>query len=439
MDSLKVVAVASSEQVRALLTSQLKELAFIHFQGVNIELADTVRQCQELGPDVIIVDMTDRELDAGLFIQAIGMNPENPCAIFAMHRDMDLKIFQEAVRQGAKEFIQYPEDKQALETALRKHLVMLSRMASQSFAASTPAEPKAAKGRLITVFSGKGGAGCSTIATNLAYELQKTNRKSVALIDMDQVFCNSAVMLNLKPSYSLGDLADSAAADIDESLIRKISLAHESGLQLVAGSKNILDEHELVPPDVLEAVINTLLKRHEFVIVDLPTHVLDPYHQYLVERSDLVLLVSCPDVASLYRTRQYLDLAQKYLDTKKVKLVLNRHNLKAVYGMSNEALESEFRYEIFSRLPNDWDLNVEANSLGTLLSKVNPKSDLVKSIQALASKIAGEEVGEAPQDPASKPNLLGKLFGKNNANGHNQPSDKGPVENVVRQTRQMGI
>jgi pilus assembly protein CpaE len=237
MNIIKVVAVASSEETRVTLYNQLQTLDFVEFNGVYIELSDAVRECQEMGPDVIIVDTTARELDAGLFIQAIGMNPENPCVIYALHREMDINIFKEAIRQGAKEFIQYPDDKQALEVALKKHWAFMNRVTAQGKAnnASAAAEQHI-PGKIVACFASKGGVGCSTIAVNLAHELHALKGLSVVFMDLDQVFCNSAIMLNHKPSYSLGDIADNNPKDIDEALLSKIIVKHDSGLHVVVGS-----------------------------------------------------------------------------------------------------------------------------------------------------------------------------------------------------------
>lgn len=415
MNTFKVVAVASSEETRVALYNQLQTLDFVEFNGVYIELSDAVRECQEVGPDVIIVDTTARELDAGLFIQAISMNPENPCVIYALHREMDINIFKEAIRQGAKEFIQYPEDKQSLEVALRKHYALMSRVATQGKAAmaqQAQASGEPVSGKIFSVFAAKGGVGCSTIAVNLAHELYAMRNQSVVFLDLDQVFCNTAIMLNHKPSYSLGDVADTDTKDIDEGLLNKIIIKHENGLHVVVGSKSVLDDNEMISAELMELLMDYLVSRYAYIVVDLPTHVLDPYHQYLVERSDEIILVSNPDIPSLYRTRQYLDLAQKYLDMKKVKMVLNRYNMKAAYRMSNQDVEEEFRYDIYARIPNDWDLNVEANSFGTVLSKVNPKSETVKAVQKLAAQLIGEQPREtsAPTKSSNGNGLLGKLF-----------------------------
>jgi pilus assembly protein CpaE len=425
MKSMKVVAVASSEETRLSLYNQLQALDFVEFNGVYIELSDAVRECQEVGPDVILVDTTGRELDAGLFIQAIGMSPETPCVIFAMHREMDITVFKESIRQGAKEFIQYPEDKKSLELALRKHFNYMSRMSDHSHktSASPQTEKVAANGKTIACFASKGGVGCSTIAMNLAHELHALKGLSVVFVDLDQVFCNSAIMLNHKPSYSLGDIAENDPKDIDESLLNKIIIKHESGLHIVVGSKSVLDDNEMISAELLEKAMDYLTSKYHYVIVDLPTHVLDPYHQYMVERADELLLVSSSDIPSLYRTRQYLDLAQKYLDMNKVKMVLNRYNLKAAYRMSNQDVEEEFRYEIYARIPNDWELNVEANSLGAALSKVNPKSETVKALQKMALQLLGQNNSSAATEKkaAAGNGILGKLFTPKNVTNQSKP------------------
>ncbi len=401
MQNLKVVAVASSEETRSALYSQLQGLDYIDFDGVVLELSDAAMKCQQAAPDIIVIDLTGRELDGGLFMQTISMNPDSPCTIFALHRTLDHQTILDAVKNGAKEFIQYPDEEEKLELALRKYLAMINRGKQE------PSQPKE-KGQLITVFSAKGGSGCSTVAVNLAYELGEQDGASVVLFDLDQVFSNTAVMLNLNPSYAVGDLSDTNPDELDIQLMKRIPVAHESGLHVVVGSKSVLDDHDMISPELLERTVSFLADHYTHVVVDLPTHVLDPYHQYMIERSDLILLVASLDIPSLSRTRQYLDLARQYLDMGKVKLVMNRWTRKAAYGMSNESVEEQFGYPIFARLPNNWELNVEANSLGCVLAKVKPNDELVKAIRQLASMVSGENVQAEPSE--EKGGLLGKLF-----------------------------
>ncbi len=405
MNTLKVIAVASSEETRVKLTKQLQQYNFLEFDGVVLELSDAQQLWQKQKPDLLIIDLTGRELDACLFIEVINYNVESKTIVFGLHKELDPNIIVKAVSSGVKEFIQYPNDPDALGNALEKQWKFLQKLASsQKGEADT-------KGKVYPVFGSKGGVGASTVAVNLAHQLRMITRKPVVLFDMDQVFGNTAVMLNFKASYAISDLVSEKPDEIDDEVLKKIVVHHETGIDLVVACKSVLDENPLIPPELLERVMTYLKENYSYVVIDLPTHVVDPYHQYFMENADDILLVSSLDIPGLYRTRQYLELVKRHLDMNKVKLILNRFDLKAAVGLSNENIEEEFKYPIYARLPNNWSLNVEAMSLGQALGTVSPTADLVKGFQALASKLTGITESAQNGKPAAKPSggLLERL------------------------------
>jgi pilus assembly protein CpaE len=413
MDKLRVVAVTSSEESRAALSAQLGQVEHIQYDGVAIELYEAVHQCQKRTPDIIICELTGREIDAGLFMQAINMNIENPSIIIALHRQLTPDIAFEAVRQGARDIIQYPDEQDKMAAAMKKYVALLRR----NMGHAVEVEEKKL-GKFLALFASKGGSGTSTIAVNVAHEIQQSLREPVLLLDMDLCFNNTAVILNAKPSYSLGDLSQSKATDIDEGLIKKVIYQHDSGLELLVGSKSVMDDNELIAIELLDRILNYAAENYSYIVVDLPSRLLDHYHEYIVQRADMLLLVAALDIPSLYRTRQYLDLAKQFFDETKIKLVLNRCNQKAAYGMTNKNLEEEFHYPIFAHLTNDWDANVNANSLGCVLSKAAPNSELVKDLRKLSCAITGQESkqqGQAENDKKDNAGLLGKLFGGMNS------------------------
>jgi pilus assembly protein CpaE len=412
MNPLKVIAVASSEEARIKLLKQLKGLDFISFDGVVLELSDAQQLWQKQKPDLLIIDLTGRELDACLFIEVINYNVESKTVVFGLHRELDPNIILKAVSSGVKEFIQYPQDPAALEAALEKHWKFMQKVAQ-----SQKSGVEDDKGMVVPVFGSKGGVGASTVAVNLAHQLRLITRKPVVLFDMDQVFGNVAVMLNFKASYAVSDLASEAVNEVDDDLLRKIIINHETGLDIVVACKSVLDENPLISPELLGRIMVFLRENYQYVVIDLPTHVVDPYHQYFMENADEILLVSSLDIPGLYRTRQYLELVKRHLDMEKVKLILNRCDLKAAVGMSNESIEEEFKYPVYARLPNNWALNVESMSLGQTLGMVSPQADLVKAYQDLAAKLSGISLAE--QNGSKKADkqmgLLGRLTRRNSA------------------------
>jgi len=90
-----------------------------------------------------------------------------------------------------------------------------------------PGTSSSRRGRVITVFSTKGGAGKSFVATNLAVALAKRSDGAVCLIDADLQFGDVAVMLKLVPQHTIAD-AISSIHRLDEPLIRSLLIRHDA-------------------------------------------------------------------------------------------------------------------------------------------------------------------------------------------------------------------
>ena len=404
---LSVVAVANSPAVQQQLQQQLSMLPYVEFHGeVLLEMATTVEWWQTKQPDVIIIDLTDREVDGNLFIEAITLNPAKPCAVFALHQQMDHQLILNAIRAGAKEFVQYPADETALSSAFdrvwRQYCLIH--------------QPEAHREKLIVVYGNKGGMGATTIAVNLAVEFQVASQSPVCLVDADQNFCNTSGWLNLKPTHSLSDLAKSGSGGVDETLLNQLLTHHSSGLSILYGCHNV---EETVPgglPQQLwEPLMDSLRNKFRTVIVDLPSRNVDPIHQWLVDQADHVLTVSQIDVLSLFQTRQYLELVRQHMPIEKFQLVINRFGQKGAFGITDEQLLQQFQYPVFAKVCNDWALMLEAVSLGEPLRMVNPKANIVRDITLIhqqLTQVAGKKNTDAATQPAAsdKVNWLNKLL-----------------------------
>src|SRR4030095_7365244 len=85
-------------------------------------------------------------------------------------------------------------------------------------------------GKVLTVFSTKGGAGKSVVASNLAVLLARRTDRPVVLVDADLQFGDVAVMLQLPPPHTVVD-AVAAMQRLDAQLLQSLLVRHEpSGL-----------------------------------------------------------------------------------------------------------------------------------------------------------------------------------------------------------------
>src|ERR1041385_123012 len=107
----------------------------------------------------------------------------------------------------------------------------MSRQREQSMAAPPPPTATAAggsrgggEGKIITVYSPKGGAGCSTIATNLAIALQSDESK-VIVVDANTQFGDVGVFFYVQGKYSLVSLVE-RADEMDPDFVQSVLLAH---------------------------------------------------------------------------------------------------------------------------------------------------------------------------------------------------------------------
>lgn len=376
---MHVLAVSLQADTRQALKEQLSHMDGLVCLEVIEHLADATAYWQKNPVDLMIVDLTEQELDACLFIETINYKVENKTVVFGLHKTLDPSLIIKAVSSGVKEFIHYPQDKTSLALAFEKH----AKIHKKTFSADNGDEG----GKLLAVFSAKGGTGCSTIAANLAQELtQQVGKRRVLLIDFDQSFVNLTGMLKTKANYALSDLEASGISEVDDGVLDQIISKHATGLDLIFACKHVLDDNPPLSEGLLVSLFAALKQKYRYIIVDLPTHVVDPYHQFIVSECHKLFVVCTPDIPTLFRTRQYIELLNTNLGLEKVCNIINRFDQKSVVGVSPEELEAVFRQEVFFRLPNQWDINVEAMSTGEFISQVAPNSQLSKAYKELAIK-----------------------------------------------------
>jgi pilus assembly protein CpaE len=298
--------------------------------------------------------------------------------------ELTTALLQQALRSGVKDVVAAPGDDAQLHEAVNRVAQGL---------ASAPTAPPAVEplfdddgeiGHVITVFSTKGGAGKSMIATNLGVALAKRSEKPVCLVDADLQFGDIAVMLKLSPQHTIVD-AVSSIDRLDASLLQNLLVVHEaSGLLILPAPLEPAFADQIGSTEMVQ-IVEVLRRFCSYVVVDTPAYFNDVVLG-MIEISDDVLLVAGMDIPNIKNVKIGLQTL-RLLNTpmEKLRLVLNRANSKVKLDVTE--VERTLQVSADCLIPSDVIVPQSVNrGVPVILSA--PRSGVAKSIEEMADLFA---------------------------------------------------
>ena len=176
--------------------------------------------------------------------------------------------------------------------------------------------------QVIAVFSPKGGAGCTTLATNLALALRRETNQRVALVDANLQFGDVGVLLNLNPkNKSVLDAVEGGEPDRD--IIETVMVDHSTGIRVLLAPPSP-EGADLVTPTYLRKIVDMLRQNHDWVVVDLPSG-LNDHTLGVLDAADQILVVAALEITTIKNVRLFLEVADQLdYERSKIRLVINR-------------------------------------------------------------------------------------------------------------------
>src|SRR5205085_4483225 len=156
------------------------------------------------------------------------------------------------------------------------------------------------RGRIVTVFSPKGGTGKTSIATNLAASVAKHQGKRTLLLDLDLQFGDAAIMLGLEPAKTIYDLVV-APGELDSEKLAGYVTKHQCGLDILAAPLRPEDA-ELIVESKVTALIEVAKTSYDAIVVDTSPFFHGPMLATL-DRTDQLLILCGLDVPTLKNVR----------------------------------------------------------------------------------------------------------------------------------------
>ena len=312
--------------------------------------------------------------------------------VVLVRRRVDAAVLTEALRAGVREVVP-DRDLPALTGAVARSRALAKALREQVTGAEGPV-PTSSRGRIVTVFSAKGGCGKTTLATNLSALLAESGR-SVALVDLDLSFGDVAIALQLFPTHSMAD-AVPLADTLDAEALKALLTHHRSGLEVLSAPlEPSAAEH--VSAALVVKVIDTLASSFDYVVIDTPPalndHVLAAF-----DKSDVVALLATLDIPALKNlklTLETLDLLA--FPREKLAVVLNRADSKV--GLAIGEVEKTLKTPISVQIPSSRDVPASTNR-GVALVSDNPKHPVSLAVKEFADAFV---VVTSPEDQIPAP------------------------------------
>lgn len=324
-------------------------------------------------PSVAIIDITENTEIALEIINKISISNKY-CTVIVTSYDDSADLVLKAMRSGAREFITKPIDFDSLDTALEKISLL------------TLSDENADKeGKILTVFSNKGGIGKTSIASNLAVSLADLTNEKVILLDLNLQLGDVTTFLDINPSFDIAYVASNLNR-VDESFLLSTLEKYKDKNLYVLADPPYVEQAEEISAEQITTVLNLLKSIFSYIVIDTSANI-DNKTLAALDASDNILLISMVNLPCIRNTQRCLDLFDKLgYSEDKIKIIVNRY-------MENDEIKIEDVEEtldcsIYWKVPNNYFVLMSSINKGIPVAELNPESNLNQSYDELAALLS---------------------------------------------------
>ncbi|HXD11035.1 MAG TPA: response regulator [Anaerolineales bacterium] len=403
-EKIRVVIVDDVSETRENVKKLLQFEADVDVVGVARTGKEAIQISQELNPDVVLMDINMPDMDGIAATEAIrAKQPTVQVVILSVQSDQN--YMRKAMLVGARDFLTKPPMGDELISAIRRagEMAWIEKSKSaqvQAVVASgnlnNMAGFRGPKGKIISVYSPKGGTGCTTLAVNLALTLNNEDTR-VALVDGNFQFGDVAVFVNEQGKNTMLDLAP-RAEELDPDVVEEVMVKHAaSGLHILAAPSR--PEHaERISSGQFSRVLEYLSQMYAYVVVDTASLLTD-VTLAAVDLSDLIVLVTTQDIPSIKNCRLFLDLLQTLgVERSRILFVMNRYDKRI--NITPERVAENLKQEVSLVIPLDEATATKAVNRGVPFVLDSKSQPVARGVFSLAENVRGrvaaqESGGEA--------------------------------------------
>jgi pilus assembly protein CpaE len=338
------------------------DLVFVEFDGDAKETLDKVNRLLTLGKGV-------------------------PVYVLLKQKDADFII--EASHHGVQGFIECPNEV--------FHILSILHMQDR--------RRQGKNGIVSSLFSLKGGVGCTALASNIASHIAEMTDGRTVLVDLNMPLGDTALYLNMeeKRLYTITDFIYNINR-FDENLVYKSLSRHESGLYILPLPSDI-GELDVLTADKIKLIIDSLRKYFDHVVIDMASDLSEASLSCLDE-SDNIVLVAEPSLSAIRAVNSVISLTQRLGYLKEtLKLIMNRNT--SVHDEVMEELIENLEVDRIARVDNDYFGFNNSLKEGVLLAQYKPESSVNMQLRCIANMLHN---GSVQLDATPEPQLKRSWF-----------------------------
>ena len=360
----------STNEVLKLFVSEFDNINLIDCPAQPELILATLTEMQN--KSIFLVDLSNNKQEKLDLILKVSQQCPN-CKVLALSDNPTVDLIIRIMRAGAKEFVPIPILKNEFFDSLNKIISQFE-------------EPKKNnKCKIISVFSNKGGIGKTSLATNLALELSKITKESVALIDMNFQMGDITTFLDLKPSFNISYMLENIDKINETFLLSTLEKYKNSSLYILADPPYFKQADNIQPKQITK-LFNTLKETFSYIIVDAEAS-FDGKNIAALDNSDLILLVTVANIPALRNTQRCLELFEKLgYDKNKTQIVVNRYMEND--EIKEDDVEKVLSKSVYWKIPNKYFALMTAINKGVPVSSINANTNIAQSYRDLAQHIS---------------------------------------------------
>lgn len=291
---------------------------------------------------------------------------------------------------GAEDFIPYPLPENALSEAIAR-LDAPRKVQAADFIEQGAPKKRSANGVVLPVQSVSGGAGATTLAVNLAWELAHVEKAEpqprVLLMDLNLQFGSVSTYLDLPRREAVYELLSSTEHMDDEAFKSALTNFNDS-ISVLTAPTDLLPL-DFIESEDLERIMEMARHHFDYVIIDMPSTFVT-WSEVILNQADIIFAPFELDMRSAQNIlRLRSALRAEDLPFEKYRFLLNRApkgmDLSAKSRIKRMSESLEIAIEV--QLPDGGKAVLQSNDQGLPLAIDAGKNPLRKEIQKLAASI----------------------------------------------------